>query len=364
MKYKMYVDESGNTGEPRLRNGQWNYGNQPYFGLGSLMVKEEDDIEISNSILQTLQKYDPSLGTENELKSKNNYCFKSALLEDLFSLIEQYGCISYFDISNKKYKVICYIVEYCVYPYYVAENLIGVNGYRSKRIDAAKLLYYYLDDSLIERYDIMIRDKSEELNKEKLIEFLEDLKDSLAEYQEICNGIIDTMNHIKNNPLLRIKNLIPVEDYNNKGNSTFFLPNIDALNNIVAQQAVTRIGECDSISIIHDEQTQFSNSLIKWIEYQQSLGIEIYMDAFVDSKKYPLMQSVDFILGTIMRLFQKIIDRKSLTRNEKDIVKMLKPMVASANSSCNIVSVQNEQIAFFDVFGLKTERTNVPYLFL
>ncbi len=48
MNYKMFIDESGNTGEPRIKNGKWNYGEQPYFGLGSIMIKEEVEKEFSN----------------------------------------------------------------------------------------------------------------------------------------------------------------------------------------------------------------------------------------------------------------------------------------------------------------------------
>ena len=41
MNYNIYLDESGNTGNIELKeNLQWNYGNQPYFALGSFYIEE------------------------------------------------------------------------------------------------------------------------------------------------------------------------------------------------------------------------------------------------------------------------------------------------------------------------------------
>lgn len=360
----MYVDESGNTGEPQIRKGKWNYGDQRYFGLGSIMVKEEDEKELSNKTLEVLQKYDPKLGTENELKSQGKYLFKIELLCDLINLFQDYDYFAFFDISNKKFKVICYMVEYCVYPYYIYAQLLTQEKHRTKRINAANALYYNLDESQIERFDCLIRKKNEELDKRKdFLDFLEVLMNELYQkkQKELVEGIGSAINFIKDSPGMPLSNLIPVEDYNNSGKSNFFLPNIDALNNIVAQQAIKRLSYNDAISIIHDEQLQFSNSLTKWIDYQRDQGLKVQIDAFMDSKNSVILQTTDFFLGMIIRLFQKIIERRPLSRNDREAMKILKPLVSSANSNCNIVSVQSEQAEFFRAFGVKAVRTTIPY---
>lgn len=364
MKFRMYVDESGNTGEPQIRKGKWNYGDQRYFGLGSIMVKEEDEKELSNKTLEVLQKYDPKLGTENELKSQGKYLFKIELLCDLINLFQDYDYFAFFDISNKKFKVICYMVEYCVYPYYIYAQLLTQEKHRTKRINAANALYYNLDESQIERFDCLIRKKNEELDKRKdFLDFLEVLMNELYQkkQKELVEGIGSAINFIKDSPGMPLSNLIPVEDYNNSGKSNFFLPNIDALNNIVAQQAIKRLSYNDAISIIHDEQLQFSNSLTKWIDYQRDQGLKVQIDAFMDSKNSVILQTTDFFLGMIIRLFQKIIERRPLSRNDREAMKILKPLVSSANSNCNIVSVQSEQAEFFRAFGVKAVRTTIPY---
>ena len=257
------------------------------------------------------------------------------------------------------------MVDYCFYPYYLIERLMHPAEFRNKRINAANMLYYEIDEKLIEEFDVLIRDNTEVLSKDAYISFLNRFREkisSIRNLKEPANDIERTIQFIEKNVNMPIENLIPVEDFNNKGNSTFFLPNIDALNNVVAQQAIMKLNKNDAIDIIHDQQTQFSDSLTEWIDFQKRSGLQVRLEAFTDSKTSAMLQVTDYILGTILRLFQKITARKPpLNSEDRGIIKILKPLVGSKVGVCNIVSVSNESQEFFGKFDLKTVRTKVPF---
>ena len=109
-----------------------------------------------------------------------------------------------------------------------------------------------------------------------------------------------------------------------------------------------------SISIYHDIQNQFSNTLEDWKNYvsKERGNIEINQMLFLDSKKEVLIQVADFITGTLLHIFQKIsYYSKPLTYNDREILKSMKPLISE---NCNIVSVEMEQEEFFGKIGLKT----------
>lgn len=355
MNYNMYLDESGNTGNIELQQDlQWNYGIQTHFALGAFYVEESLAKQMEQDIIEILHKYDSKLGTENELKSKAKYKFKNELLEEITNLLVSNKAGFYFDIANKKYKVIMNLVEYCVYPWFVKEQYISARG---EKIYAANLLYITLPEELIKMYIDMCQEN--DVKVEKLVDFLIKLENHYFISKQKINPITDVITVVKNYKKygLEVEHLFPVKDFNNKGTKESFLPNIDAYNNIIASVSNLRIRKNDTLTIFHDAQKQFSEVLDAWTKYMKKNNMNINELVFCKSEENVLVQVADYYTGTIMRLYKQIIDYHPLNRNDNDLLKIIKPLLYY----CNIVAPRNEQNEFADKSGIRLMNTPIPF---
>lgn len=152
--------------------------------------------------------------------------------------------------------------------------------------------------------------------------------------------------------------LFPIKDFNNRGTKESFLPNVDAYNNIIASIGKLRVGLNDSINIYHDEQKQFSEVLIKWTEVLKEHKVNVNKLKFHISKDDVMVQIADFYTGYIARLYKKIVDSTFLDRSDREVIKILKPLLGK----CNIVAPNTEQEEFFKKCGLRKAETPVPFL--
>ncbi|MGL4914325.1 MAG: DUF3800 domain-containing protein [Romboutsia sp.] len=351
MKYSLFLDESFNTGEPKYSNGKWNFYRQPYFVLGSYSIKDNCIEKFKKEFKDILQKYNNKLGTEVELKSTANYKFKKELLADMIKLIDKYEIDVYIDISNKKYKVVMYLVEYCIYPYYMYNK----KNLRTQCKIIADYIYNNLDENKLGEF-IELCNNNENISD--LNKFLNNLKVCIGD-SKIQEKIKEVILHIENyeEKNLQIKNLYPVKDFNNKGTVTSFLPNLDAYNNIIASQSTLLFKSYNKISIYHDTQDQFSNCIKKWTEIMKDdFNINnINNIEFIDSKDEVLIQFIDYITGNIRICFSNIINN-SHSKDDREIIGILKPLL----TRCNIVSVKSEQEKFFYKLGIRYRNTSVP----
>ncbi len=358
MNYNVYIDESGNTGNIELREDlQWNYDIQTHFALGAFYVEEPLAKDIEKKIIEILHKYNPKLGTEDELKSKAKYIFRNDLLDEITKLFIDNKVGFYFDIANKKYKVIMNMVEYCVYPYFVNKRYIFA---RNEKIDATNFLYSTLPEEQIKVYiDLCQEENDDEEKVERLVSFLQMLEEYYIRNRQKINPISDVIDVVKNYERegLKIENLFPVKDFNNKGTKESFLPNVDAYNNIIASIANLRIGNNDTITIFHDEQKQFSRVLDAWTNYMKVHDVNINELNFCSSANNILVQIADYYTGSIIRLYRQIIEYNPLNRNDKDLLKILKPLLYN----CNIVAPRSEQREFFNKCGIKMMNTPIPF---
>lgn len=145
MNYHIYMDESGNTGEPRYKADKqtWNWDVQEYFALGGVGIPEDAESSIRAELLDILKSFDPTLGTKKEWKSKATSLFNWKLMEKVVQLLIQNNCTIYIDITNKKFKIAHYFVDYCIFPYYLLNNPIDK---RQERIEMANQIYKVWND--------------------------------------------------------------------------------------------------------------------------------------------------------------------------------------------------------------------------
>lgn len=156
---------------------------------------------------------------------------------------------------------------------------------------------------------------------------------------------------------LSVENILSVKDYNNKGGKESFLPNVDAYNNLIGQIAQFELSYMDSIYIHHDEQKQFSQVLFDWSDELRKRGCNIKKVEFCNSKDDIIIQVSDFFTGNILRFYKEISAKSFLNRNDRELVKLLRPFLRR----CNIVASNYEQHNFFEQCNIKYSKTPIPF---
>lgn len=362
MNYHIYMDESGNTGEPRYKTDKqvWNWGDQEYFGLCGVEIPEEVEASVRTGLREILQFFDPALGIDKEWKSTANSLFNRELMEKVIHLLAQNKGRIYVDITNKKFKIVHYFVDYCVFPYYLSPN--PTIDKRQERIEMANKIYNSWDDQLFARFvDLCHTGPEADDNFDAFLIFLRDAEKFLTKKNYIQNlsAVINRVENSESYGLTR-KNLMPIMDYDNRGNPLCFSPNVDAYLNIAATMANRQSRSPSSIHIFHDDQKQFVPALEHWTQnLREQSGLTLDVFTPLDSKDL-LIQLSDFIVGKILRVYRDIVSSNDHKRETRELMKVIKPIVAK---NCNVVSNRYEQLRFYSAFGLQTCLTRIPIPF-
>lgn len=362
MNYHIYMDESGNTGEPRYKTDKhtWNWGEQAYFALGGIGIPEEAENSMRTGLWGILQSFDPALGTDKEWKSKANSLFNRELMEKVIHLLVQNKGMVYVDIASKKFKIINYFVDYCVFPYYLTQNPTADK--RRERIEISNEIYNIWNDQLFAKFvDLCHKGLETDDDLDAFLTFLGDAEKYLVKKNLVqdLHTVIESVKHCESHGLTR-KNLMPIMDYDNRGNPLCFSPNVDAYLNIAATMASRQPRSMSSIHIFHDEQKQFTPALEQWTHnLKEQNGFTL--DAFISLPSNDLLiQLADFIAGKLIRVYRDIVSGKAHKRDTRELMKVIKPIVMG---NCNVVSTQYEQRCFFSAFGLETVPTRIPIPF-
>lgn len=357
MDYNIYIDESGNTGNIEVcEDLTWNFKNQTHFALGAFYLAQDKVGCMEKDVINILHKHDIKLGTEIELKSKANYKFKNELLEEITKILLNNGSGFYFDIADKKFKVIMNIVEYCVYPYYIYDFIAN----RNDKVVVANFLYRTITQEQLKHYiDLCQCTNNKDRIVDELIEYLSLLVEHFNKNNHKSDSILNTIKYVNDHKSynLKVENLLPIKDYNNKGTKESFLPNVDAFNNLVGTISKLKLGSNDCVSIYHDEQKQFSEVLLYWSSILEEYGVNKKTMKFCVSRDSILIQIADFCTGNIIRLFRKIIEKPYLEKNDRDLIKTIKPLLYN----CNIVAPVYVQERFFETCGIKFTKTPLPF---
>ncbi|MDG5854383.1 DUF3800 domain-containing protein [Clostridium beijerinckii] len=323
---KIYIDESGNTGAIKEKNKkkEFNFIEQPYFTLGGILIDESREDEIKKE-LKVLYN---SNNIEDELKYKNHKN-KKGLLEKIIKILEKYNCKMFFDVTNKRYKIINYIVDYCVIPYYEANSKDMIVAKLCTTNLVSDILYEELEDKVL--YNFIEIGNNPNSSISKLIKFCELLKSSIKS-KLIKKQIHETIDTIRRHNSLGLskKNLFPLIDVTNIGERPFaFLPNIDALNNLIVQ--LTESSSREPMEIIHDNQEEFSKSLTKWMKITSETKKINGNIRFENSKNDVLIQTIDYITGYINDYFKNV--------SQYDNNEIVKSIICT---KVNLVSTYNE----------------------
>ncbi|MCI8643926.1 MAG: hypothetical protein HFG79_10730 [Lachnospiraceae bacterium] len=126
------------------------------------------------------------------------------MIDTLISL----NSVVYFDIANKKYKVIMNMVEYCVYPCYMCQNMNVITQSRKYRINDAIDLYNQIKKEDFKRFIDLCQDTRDGKDITKsFLEFLYNLRRLFAESKskedvKIQNNITEVISIIEDKKCL------------------------------------------------------------------------------------------------------------------------------------------------------------------
>ena len=266
---KLYIDESGNTGETLWANSKFNFYEQPYYVLSGIMLDDQQQHDIEAFISDSKVKYRIQ---GNELKAKNLYESKPSFIEDIVTYITKKKIPFFIELMDKKFYIHMLLVDYFIAPYYSLpineetvynkrltashlEDLLNTDIY-SKFIKAVK---DNTNESLENFYDILIN-HFKEIGFEDLGENVRMTKEEYFKAKEI----------IQENAL---KRFLPIPDENPNYRLIHFLPNYGAFTNIIGRANLFQLTHsqiCD-FEIIHDEQKQFDVIFQKALESMKSI---------------------------------------------------------------------------------------------
>lgn len=316
---KLYIDESGNTGEALSQNGNFNFTEQPYYVLSGLFADDETKEALEIFVADLKIKHHIQ---GNELKSKSIYKTKSNFLTELIDYLTDKQIPIFTELMDKHYYIHIQLIEYFIVPYY---SLEFTNSNIEKKRIASSELGQFLNQDIYDRFVIAIKANTNE---------------SLEEFYDVLISHFNEINEVtlKNNVELTkkdyfaakeksseqaLKNFFPIPDKNPKNRLIHLLPNYNAFTNLIGrtQKFVEDFTKEQDFSIIHDEQKQFDvifeKALLLMKEADSdsvtrntkialkgtfNLNENISL-TFVDSKTNISVQVADLLAGFVMRFW-------------------------------------------------------------
>lgn len=253
---KLYVDESGNTGETLTRGSNFNFIDKPYYALCGVLIPDSVriDFEIHIERLKTKHRIQGL-----ELKAKYLYAKKQKFIFDVITYILENKIAYFVELMDKKYYLNVQLIKYFIVPYYATE----ITNYDLER---RKYLASTIGDIL--NYDVYYNliKTVKEYSKDALLHFYDYLIKYLHSIgrNDIGQNVLatkqDFLEAIKEDPKL-IKDFLPIPDLNPHNRLIHLLPNYNALSNLVgrAQKYLELAGGPNPFVIVNDNQDQFEN---------------------------------------------------------------------------------------------------------
>lgn len=405
---KIYIDESGNSGDLVQRKIDLTFSNQNIFTLSAVKIPEDVYSKLEKEFIPELKKkYKIQSG---EIKSSNLFDKKPKVILEIVDFIKDNNIDYFIEITDKKY-YICnsMVIHQVIPPYFISRE--ELNGERKV------LREIYMDifiRNIGESEYQCFFEACQNINEESLLNSFHTLKKFFSEkikeekdlylkiiYQCIVNDIgisIEDYFDIKDKEGLdnAVRKFLPIPDENKKGQLIYLLPQISSLTNLVARVNYFN-GNLEDINFIHDQQVHFDNILSYNVEKMLDVGetgykftnsnfniekpVDITFDA--DSKDNVGIQIADILSGFTMRYMQKrfknedmdsiyheIFENIEYNKNLStinymigisDFVKLNKRYTRSIEISDEAKNMENEYIQYLVFQHMKNEMFNLTY---
>lgn len=323
---KLYIDESGNTGETLGIDGRLNFMDQPYYVLAGIMLDPETERELSRFISELKSKH-KFQGIE--LKAKGLYETKPRLISELIDFVSEKKIPVFVEIMDKVFYLNIQLVEYFILPYYafkLSDEVIHMKRY------LATYLGNFLIPAIYQQLLSAVKTythESLELFYDQLIAHFASLKTSEGEV--LSKGAQQTKSDFliakEDDPENALRNFLPLPDENPKKRLIHLLPNYNAFTNLIARAEKYRTDKSlKPVEIVHDEQKQFdvifqsafelmkvSNKVDSWAKetlVSKTASYNISRDTtlkFEESKLSQPLQTADLLAGFVMRFWSDFI---------------------------------------------------------
>jgi hypothetical protein len=260
-----YIDESGSSGDLANDIENLSFGGQPIFSLCAVGIEDNNRLVEKLDELKSKHKIKLKQLKSHRLFKKKKYSFAA----DLINFLLDHNEPIFIEVVDKKYFICTNIVNCIIFPPYFMPKESNETMFLRKH--TANLLYM-LDSKIL--YNAFLSCCSSP-SKESLIncfdvffQFFENeyKLTGVKDYQVIAHSINESKDDfykLSRNDSAAYKKFIPLPDKNKKDKDVWLLPNLSSYCNIYARVNQYRNGELSDVVLIHDEQKQFDEILLK-----------------------------------------------------------------------------------------------------
>lgn len=256
-----FIDESGNTGDLTLGGDTLSFGEQPYFGLGCIGVKDVEEFSTQISNLKDKHRI-----KSNDLKSSKIYKGKPKFILDLIKLIADTELPFFVELTEKKYFVATNVIYYLALPPYYVDNSDPDLQYTRNLL--AEFVALHAPNEVFTNYFKACHTQENVhlvLAFETLLKFSRSGSSTLHRYLvdavESAMGTFQKMLKQEASEAEAIKRFLPSPDTGKKGKNVWILPNYSSLTSLYARINHAHAGNIEGVKLVHDVQTQFDDIL-------------------------------------------------------------------------------------------------------
>ncbi|MCI7258040.1 MAG: hypothetical protein MR466_01220 [Ruminococcus sp.] len=358
MELSVFMDETSRSGQQRYSNGDWNFKNQPYFGLGALYIPSES----KEYIYQELTSIIDNSKVQGEFKWSNRSAQNKIekLFPNIMNVINNSEAKLHFEIEDKRFTIAKVITEYCVLPFYniEPENLLAP---KTKYIKMA--VASYIADNLSDHFlwEICSFFDSGEYNTEKLKYLIKNIIKDLNSkvIRKYCLEVIDLIEKVeKRQSNISIKNLFPVKDtiqHNGVKSNLTIDPHTDCFADLLLN-SIAYFPQYKTIKCVHDAQDQWEPALKETIDRINTCS-DYSFSLITKPGFHTIINIVDYISGYLNKSLKLLFDaNKPLPENLKTICDSHFTLVASVSFQEKIWPSGCDQIVTRHLYNMIREK--------
>ncbi|MEC6906632.1 DUF3800 domain-containing protein [Photobacterium piscicola] len=370
MHKKYYIDESGNTGDLLITEGNTNFSSQEYFTLACIGLETSKLSALFEYIEKLKQKYKIQSKELKFSKIKGLFGKKIGFMLELTKYIEESDFI--IEIVDKKYIVSTNIVNCLINPPYFQPKMEPEQA-KLMHLELSQWVYDYVPEEFFIKFTNASRVASEESLKglfDDLLNIAKMAKDPLANtiFMGIEESLDDFYQFKQKSNLDReaYTYFFPLPDLNKRGEVLAILPYIGSFSNIHARLNYLVDQDLSNVVIIHDNQSHFDDIL----KYYHENAINTKVDnpsafkytnfnftnqsnlEFKDDKEAIGLQVADLYAGFINKAVPYLIrDENSLTEKEQSILlRTLASLYFKAGVNFVLPKTHNDKL--FDILNM------------
>ena len=265
MNLKIYIDESGNTGESLVYKNKIFFGDQPYFCLAGVILPIERKI-IEAELLSLCKKYNINM---LELKANKIIKKKPKFFKDYFDILDKLDIPVFIEFMDKKYYVIANMIDYLIFPCYdfPPENQGDYKFIRAKRL-LSNELYKIISKNSYEAFSTLCLNENETNFNNAIYSIATDIiRSNVSDLNPVLMHLKSTHESISDIYAREPKKdhlkhyYRPLPDQGTK-RDLYLMPHVSSVFNMVPRfQYYAESISAESISIIHDEQSHYDDTL-------------------------------------------------------------------------------------------------------